>query len=96
MGTSAASVDPDIFTDPATGSSYLLWKSDGNHVGETTARSWSAPFSRNPETSTALSRLANPLLSAEEAGKAGIVEGPEMYDDQSGTAPTPANNYVLC
>ena len=27
------SIDPDIFTDPTSGRSWLFWKSDGNNVG---------------------------------------------------------------
>ena len=29
-------IDPSVFTDPATGTQYLLWKNDGNAVGQDT------------------------------------------------------------
>jgi hypothetical protein len=97
-GYLGGSIDPDIFTDPATGSSYLLWKSDGNHVGETTTKIWSAPLSQNLQKIT-LSGQANMLLSAQESWQSGIVEGPDMYDNQvttgSGSGSSTTDNYVL-
>ena len=39
------SIDPDIFTDDA-GNSFLLWKSDGNHIGAPTVI-WSVPLDAN-------------------------------------------------
>ena len=32
-GNYGGSIDPDIFTDQSTGDSWLIWKSDGNHIG---------------------------------------------------------------
>ena len=73
------SIDPDIFTDPATGNSYLLWKSDGNHVGMGTAI-WSARLSTNLQN---VQGNPNLLMSADQSWQSGIVEGPDMYDDNA-------------
>ena len=35
-GNYGGSIDPDIFQDPATGDNWLIWKSDGNHIGVST------------------------------------------------------------
>ena len=87
-GYDGGSIDPDIFTDP-DGNSYLLWKSDGNHIGETSTQIWSAPLSQNLQSIT-LSGQASVLLSAQESWQSGIVEGPDMYDNQyRAVAPTP-------
>ncbi len=40
------SIDPDPFTDPRSGVSYLLWKSDDNSVGQVT-HLWASRLARN-------------------------------------------------
>ncbi len=92
-GYDGGSIDPDIFTDP-NGNSYLLWKTDGNHIGETSTQILSAPLSQNLQ-SINLSGQASVLLSAQESWQSGIVEGPDMYDNQTGSGSNTTNNYVL-
>ncbi len=41
-GNFGGSIDPDVFTDNS-GSSWLIWKSDGNHIG-TNTYIWSIPL----------------------------------------------------
>ena len=41
-GNGGGSIDPDVFTDPQTNLSYLIWKNEGNHLGPGFATSiWS-------------------------------------------------------
>ncbi len=91
------SIDPDIFTDPNTQESYLIWKSDGNHlVPPDSTIIWSAPLSQNLKNVT-----GNPvmLMHDDESWQSGIVEGPDMYDNQvtqgSGGSATTTDNYYL-
>jgi hypothetical protein len=80
-GNYGGSIDPDIFTDPATGDSWLIWKSDGNHIGVFPTTIWSVPLS------SALFLPPSPtpqeLLSADETWQGGIVEGPDMVETSS-------------
>jgi hypothetical protein len=92
-GPYGGSIDPDVFTDPATQNSYLLWKSDGNHIGESTVI-WSAPLSADLQTIT-LSGQANQLLIDDESWQSGIVEAPDMYDNQVTQSGSTTNNYYL-
>ena len=69
------SIDPDVFTT-ASGS-YLIWKNDGNRVGQSTTI-WSVPLSSDLETPTG---SPIPLLTDDEPWQANIIEGPEMYED---------------
>jgi hypothetical protein len=70
------SIDPDIFTD--NGLSYLIWKSDGNHIGIDTYI-WSAPLSSNLMS---LTGTPTAILDGEQGQDwaAGIIEGPDMVD----------------
>ncbi len=43
-GNYGGSIDPDVFTDPTSGNSWLIWKSDGNHIGEGDTSIWSVPL----------------------------------------------------
>jgi arabinan endo-1,5-alpha-L-arabinosidase len=52
--TLGGSIDPQIFTDPA--GSYLLWKSDGNHIGQPT-HLWSEPLTSEFEPTGAAPSL---------------------------------------
>jgi hypothetical protein len=75
-GNYGGSIDPDVFTDPS-GQSWLLWKSDGNHIGLGQTSIWSVPLTSflvpvggaNP----------SPLLSDDQSWQRGIIEGPNMY-----------------
>jgi hypothetical protein len=72
------SIDPDIFVD--NGVSYLIWKSDGNHLGSSTSI-WSQSLSSN-----LLSLTGSPtsILEDDQPWQDGVVEGPDMVD-QGGT-----------
>ncbi len=80
-GNYGGSIDPDIFTDPAGGGSWLLWKSDGNHIGEGTSI-WSTRLNSDlllPASPAAPTQL----LVNDETWQGGIVEGPDMVDHQN-------------
>ena len=66
------SMDPDIFTD-TNGQSYLVWKSNGNAVGQP-SRLWSEPM----DTDFDLTGTPTLLLSNDEDWQHGVVEGPAM------------------
>ncbi|HEY1826473.1 MAG TPA: glycoside hydrolase family 43 protein [Acidimicrobiales bacterium] len=70
------SIDPDIFVD-TNGDAYLIWKSDGNHVGVPTYI-WSQPLTSNLLTLTGSPVV---ILSDDEAWQGAIVEGPDMVDN---------------
>ncbi len=80
------SIDPDVFTDNS-GSSWLIWKNDGNHVGATDTI-WSIPLSGDYEPVALDSPV--PLLSDDEPWQSGVVEGPFMYE-----TPTTDNYYLF-
>ena len=89
MGSAAygGSIDPDVFRDNA-GNWWLLWKNDGNRVGQPTSI-WSVPLqeqfgSLQPATSAPNQLLTNTQSSWEGS----IIEGPEMYE-------TATNSYYL-
>ncbi len=84
-GNFGGSIDPDVFTDNS-GSSWLIWKSDGNHIG-TNTYIWSIRLSADDEPITADS--PTPLMQALKPWQSGIVEGPDMYE-----TPT-TNTYYL-
>jgi Glycosyl hydrolases family 43 len=72
-------IDPNIFTDPKTGTSYLLWKNDGNRFGEPT-QIWSALLGSDllPPNGS----LQNPVVlfgGPDQAWQGNVVEGPDMY-----------------
>ena len=69
------SIDPSVFTD-ATGQHYLLWKSDGNSIGQP-SRIWSAPIDPNLDALT-----GNPvvILTNDQAWQDGVVENPNMVE----------------
>ncbi len=95
-GTIGGSIDPDIFTDPATQESYLIWKGDGNHVVPPVSTViFSAPLSQNLKNFT-----SNPvlLMDDDQSWQSGIVEGPDMYDNQvtsGGGGGSTTDNYYL-
>ena len=77
-GNWGGSIDPDIFTDDA-GNSFLLWKSDGNHMGVST------PIRSVPLTANLLATAGQQttLLWDDEPWQSNIVEGPDMVEIQN-------------
>jgi hypothetical protein len=78
-GNYGGSIDPDIFTDDA-GNSWLIWKSDGNHIGLNTVI-WSVPLGAN--LLSPASTTPTELMADDEPWQSGIVEGPDMVETQS-------------
>ena len=72
------SIDPDIFVNPQ-GVASLIWKSDGNHVGVATDL-WAQTLNANLLTFAANSSPME-LLSDDAAWQGGIVEGPDMVNE---------------
>ena len=70
------SIDPDIFTDPQTGNPYLIWKNDGNRIGDPTGI-WSAPLA--PDLQSVDGTVTEILDRADYSWQSGIIEGPDMY-----------------
>ena len=70
------SIDPDIFIDPQTQTPYLLWKNDGNSVGQPTGI-WSAQLSANLQSITGTPTTL--LNGTDEAWQGAVIEGPNMY-----------------
>ena len=82
-GNYGGSIDPDVFTDPSSGNSWLIWKSDSNHIGEGNTSIWSVPLTSDlvPMSNTTPANL----LTASQTWQSGIVEGPDMiYEPASG------------
>ena len=91
-GSWGGSIDPSIFTDPSTGGSWLIWKSDGNHIGVSTII-WSVPLSSDLLTPTS----TNPtqLLVDDTPWQSGIVEGPDMVETKTGAGSGTQYHYYL-
>jgi Glycosyl hydrolases family 43 len=89
------SIDPDVFTDDA-GNSYLIWKSDGNHIGAPTVI-WSVPLAAN--LTSFAGTPVQLLLGADAPWQSGIIEGPDMVETQtttgSGSTATTTDSYYL-
>jgi hypothetical protein len=68
------SIDPEIFTDPSSGQSYLYWKSDGNSVGEPSLL-WGQELDAN------LNLLGSPtvMLRSDQTWQQNIIEAPDMW-----------------
>jgi len=79
-GSFGGSIDPSIFTDSSTGNSWLIWKSDGNHIGESTII-WSVPLTTNLLAPTS----TNPtqLLVDDAPWQSSVIEGPDMVQTQT-------------
>jgi Glycosyl hydrolases family 43 len=70
------SIDPDVFTDNS-GSNWLIWKNDGNHIG-TSSSIWSVPLNEHYQLDGG---SAVQLLTATASSwQSNIVEGPDMYE----------------
>ena len=93
-GNWGGSIDPDIFTDKS-GTSWLLWKSDGNHMAVST------PIRAVQLTSNLLAPTGLPytLLWDDEQWQSNIIEGPDMVETQtttgSGTSMATTDSYYL-
>jgi len=82
-GNWGGSIDPDIFKDPSTGISWLLWKGDGNHIGQVPTSIWSVQLSADLLTPT--NQTPTQIFMADQPWQSGIVEGPDMvYEPASG------------
>ncbi len=82
-GNYGGSIDPDIFTNSSTGASWLIWKSDGNHLDPPVSTIiWSVPLTTGLRPVTSADPV--PLLQNDEAWQSGIVEGPDMVETQNG------------
>ena len=89
------SIDPDVFTDSSTGDSYLIWKSDGNHLNpQVSTTLWSVRL--GPGFLPTSNSTPTPLMSDDQAWQSGIVEGPDMVETQTpnGSNP-PIDTYYL-
>jgi hypothetical protein len=67
------SIDPEIFTDPTSGASYLYWKSDGNSVGEPSLL-WGQPL----DADFNLVGTPSVMLRADQTWQQNIIEAPDM------------------
>ncbi len=91
-GNYGGSIDPDIFTD-STGVSWLLWKSDGNHLSPPVSTIiWSVPLAVDLLPS---SDNATELLQDDAPWQSGVVEGPDMAETQTQVGNTTQDNYYL-
>ncbi len=95
-GNYGGSIDPDIFTD-LSGSSWLIWKSDGNHLRPPMSTIiWSVPLGPHLTPSTT---EPTELMQDSPSWQSGIVEGPDMYETQtvtgSGNNTTTVDDYYL-
>jgi Glycosyl hydrolases family 43 len=86
------SIDPDVFKD-STGNSWLLWKNDGNRVGQPTTI-WSVRL-----TSDLLAPASNStneiLTNSQGSWEGSIIEGPNMYETQIQNGPSTTDSYYL-
>ncbi|HEX4127827.1 MAG TPA: glycoside hydrolase family 43 protein [Acidimicrobiales bacterium] len=92
-GDWGGSIDPDVFTDAGTGDSYLIWKSDGDHLGNSTPSViWSVPLAANL---TSVSGTPTQLMRNTAAWQSGIVEGPDMIETPNSGSSPPTYSYSL-
>jgi len=70
---SVGSIDPEIFTDPNGGQSYLYWKSDGNSVGEP-----SLLWGQRLDTGLNLVGTPTVMLRSDQTWQQTIIEAPDM------------------
>ena len=96
-GDWGGSIDPDVFTDKSTGDSYLIWKSDGDHLGTSTPSViWSVPLATNL---TGFTGTPTQLMRNSATWQSGIVEGPDMVETQTPIAgsnpPADTDAYYL-
>jgi glycosyl hydrolase family 43 len=78
------SIDPDVFTDNS-GNSWLIWKNDGNHIGDPTAI-WSVPLA--PNFTMEPVQPVELLQNNPSTWEGPVIEGPDMVE-------TSSNNYDL-
>ena len=91
-GNGGGSIDPDIFTD-STGHSWLIWKSDGNHLSPPMSTLiWSVPLGPHLTPSTT---DATELMADDESWQGGVVEGPDMVETQTHVGSSVDHSYYL-
>ena len=83
-GNLGGSIDPDVFTDNS-GSSWLIWKSDGNHIG-TNTYIWSIPLTGDyvPVATDSPTQLLTARRSVAERDR----RGPRHVRDTDAPTPT--------
>ncbi len=82
-------IDPYIFADATTGQSYLIWKVNGNSIGQPSSL-WAATLS--PDLT--LTGLPSQLLTDDQFWQADNIEGPAMVaEDGAYYLFYSANNY---
>ena len=83
-GSSGGEIDQNVFYDPDTGKSFLLWKSDDNNVGDTVTRIWMSEIS---VTADGISVVSSPEVILDSTGlwwidswidNGSLIEGPEL------------------
>jgi hypothetical protein len=85
--TLGGSIDPDLFQDNA-GNWWLLWKNDGNRVGQPTTI-WSVQLKEISNLLLPATSETNQLVTNTQSSWEGsIIEGPDMYE-------TATNSYYL-
>jgi hypothetical protein len=67
-------IDPSVFTD-ASGAQYLLWKNDGNAIGQVT----NLYIQRLSADGLSLVGSATPLIHADQPWEGGVVEAPTLW-----------------
>jgi hypothetical protein len=81
-GDFGGSIDPDIFTN-SSGSHWLIWKSDGNHIG-TSTYIWSVPLNSDLLGPSTLAPTGPLLTNNPGSWEGGVIEGPDMYEPSPG------------
>ena len=90
------SIDPDIFTDSSTGDSYLIWKSDGNHLNPPiNSTLWSIPLGAGFLPTG--NNTPTQLMTDDASWQSGIVEGPDMVETSTpnGSNPPTITYYLF-
>jgi hypothetical protein len=83
-GNLGGSIDPDIFIDHSTNTNWLIWKSDGNHIGAPTYI-WSVQLNSDLAVPNGtLSPAALLLTNNPGSWEGGAIEGPDMYEPSPG------------
>jgi hypothetical protein len=90
------SIDPNIFTDASTGDSYLIWKSDGNHLSPPVSTTlWSIPLGAGFLPTG--NNTPTQLMTDDASWQSGIVEGPDMVETSTpnGSNPPTITYYLF-
>ena len=80
--TAGGDIDPHVFKDPASGSTYLVWKSDDNRLGRPVTYIWTQEVAIQNQT---VRQLGSPAVLLNSTGlwwaavpTGSLVEGPEV------------------